>query len=110
MRGDLLQARLIQIKREILALKTAKKAGLLLNVNVYQNSNYDFQYFYHKITYDNGTQPIILTRQNNSKWITFFAPEGNEQYFDVNATMGSGSLQLQSTRPITDVEYVGNTP
>lgn len=110
MLGDLLQARLIRIKRKILALKTAKRAGLLITVSVYQNSNYDFDYFYHKITYGAGNQPIILTRQNNSKWITFFAPEGNEQYFDVNATMGSGALRLQSTRPITSVEYVGNNP
>lgn len=110
MRGDLLQARLIQIKRELLALKTAKKAGLLLNVNVYTDNDYPYYYFYHKITYGAGNQPIILTRQNNSKWITFFAPEGNEQYFDVNATMGFGAIRLQSTRPITSVEYVGNNP
>ena len=105
-----LQQRLINIKREIQALKTAKKAGLLLNVSVYNDDDYVYSWFYHKITYEDGIQPIILTRQNASKWITFFAPEGNEQYFDVNATMGSAALRLQSTRPIVSVEYVGSNP
>lgn len=105
-----LQQRLINIKREIQALKTAKKAGLLLNVSVYNDDDYVYSWFYHKITYADGIQPIILTRQNASKWLTFFAPEGNEQYFDVNVTTGSSPLTLQSTRPITNVEYIGNTP
>ena len=103
-----LQQELIHIKQEILALKTAKKAGLLLNVSVYEDDNYNYAQFYHKITYADGIQPIILTRQNSSKWLTFFAPDGNEQYFDVNVTTGSGPLILQSTRPIDSVEYVGS--
>lgn len=105
---DTLQQRLIKIRQEILALKTAKPAGLLLKVSVYEDSEYNYGYFYHRIDYADGTQPIILTRQNASKWITFFAPEENSQYFNVDATMGAGALRLQATRQIDDVKYVGN--
>lgn len=103
--NDTLQERLIKIKQEIIALKTAKKAGLLLKTNIYIEDEFIFATGLSKITYEDGVQPIITT--NNSDVIgTMFSPEGNVQYFYFAGNSTLGTLNLQSTRKILSVEWV----
>jgi len=101
-----LQSTLKELKREILELKTAKKAGLLLKTFVF----YEEEYFYgtglHKITYEDGIQPIIMTRPQSSANLTFFTPEGNEQYFYWASNGVLGSLTIHATRKVVSVEYI----
>lgn len=103
--NDTLQERLIKIKQEIVALKTAKKAGLLLKTNIYIEEDFLFATGISKITYEDGVQPIITTNYSSVKG-TMFSPEGNEQYFYYAGNATLGTLNLQSTRKILNVEWV----
>lgn len=101
-----LQNTLKELQREILELKTAKKAGLLLKTFVFYEEEYNYATGLHKITYEDGNQPIIMTRPQSSSNLTFFTPEGNEQYFYWAGNGAIASLTLHATRKITSVEYV----
>lgn len=101
-----LQARIKKLQQEVLALKTAKKAGLLVKSYSYNDSAFNISPGLYKITYDDGTQPIITFDYSSSKG-TMFAPEGNEQYLSY-VSPGIIELNLQSTRPIINVEYISS--
>lgn len=100
-----LQTLMKQLEGEILALKTAKKAGLLLQVNDFVLENYNLRRGIHKIIYAAGTQPII-TVDYSGTGNNLFSPSGNEQYFTVEALYASATLHFISTRKITGVEFV----
>lgn len=102
---DTLQIRIKKLQQEVLALKTAKKAGLLLQTETYTVPGFDYATGLYKITYDDGNQPIITTDYSQVKG-TMFSPSGNEQYFYYAGSGAIGTLNLQSTRKILNVEYV----
>ena len=101
-----LQARIKKLQQEVLALKTAKKAGLLIISYSYNESAFNISPGLYKITYEDGNQPIITFDYSSGKG-TMFAPEGNEQYIYYLIT-GVIELNLQSTRPIISVEYISS--
>lgn len=100
-----LQNRLKKILEEIIALKSAKKAGLLLQCETYIVDEFNYATGLSKITYADGVQPIITTDYSQIKG-TLFAPEGNEQYFYYAGSGAIGKLNLQSTRKILNVEWI----
>lgn len=100
-----LQERIIRLKQEILALKTAKKAGLLLQTEKYIVPGFQYATGLHKITYADGVQPIITTDYSQVKG-SLFSPEGNEQYFYYAGSGAIGDMNLQSTRKIVNVEWI----
>ena len=102
---DTLQQRIIKLQQEVLALKTAKKAGLLIQTETYVVPSFQYVTGLSKITYDDGVQPIITTDYSQVKG-TLFSPEGNEQYFYYAGSGAIGTLNLQSTRKILNVEWV----
>ena len=102
---DTLQLRIKTLQEEVLALKTAKKAGLLLKSQVYTIPQFNFATGLYKITYEDGEQPII-TRDYSQLKSTFFTPEGNEQYMYNSGSGMIAGLSLQSTRKILDIEWL----
>ena len=101
-----LQLALIELKREVADLKTAKKAGLIINMYNYLDENYQYATGLHKITFADGNQPLINTRPSSSTNLTFFTPVGNEQYFYWAGNSIIGELRIQSTREVLSVEWV----
>lgn len=99
-----LQTLLKQLENEILALKTAKKAGLLLRTNDFVLEDYNLRRGVHKITYAAGTQPII-TEDYSGAGLQFFAPSGNTQYFYEGYLYLDYTLHFVSTRKILKVEF-----
>ena len=101
-----LQERIKRLQQEVLALKTAKKAGLLIKSYSYTDSAFNISPGLYKITYEDGNQPIITFDYSSGKG-TMFAPEGNVQYvyYLITAVI---ELNLQSTRPIVSVEWVSS--
>lgn len=100
-----LQNRIKTLLEEIIALKSAKKAGLLLQCETYEVEQFNYVTGLSKITYEDGVQPIITTDYSQVKG-TLFAPEGNEQYFYYSGSGAIGKMHLQSTRKILSVEWV----
>ena len=103
-----LQLEISTLKKEVAALKTAKKAGLIVSVYNYYISSYSYNTGLHKITYLDGPQPIINTKPNASTNLSFFTPVGNEQYFYWSGNTIVAGLQIQSTRQIINVEYISS--
>ena len=101
-----LQLTLINLQREVAALKTAKKAGLIVSMYNYRVNSYNYAVGLHKITYADGNQQIINTKPNSSPNLTYFTPVGNEQYFYWTGGPAIAPLQIQSTRQILNVEWV----
>lgn len=107
MNDNNLQQRIIRLKQEVLALKSAKKAGLLIQNETYVVPGFQYVTGLSKITYDDGIQPII-TSDYSQVHGTLFAPEGNEQYFYYAGSGAIGDLNLQSTRKILSVEWISS--
>lgn len=103
-----LQNTIKELQREILELKTAKKAGLLLKTFIYRDENYNYATGLHKITYEDGTQPIIMTRPQSSTNLTFFTPEGNEQYFYWSGSGITAAITVLATRKVVSIEWVSS--
>ena len=105
MDNNTLQERIKDLQQEVIALRTAKAAGLLLKAETYIVNDYEYITGLTKITYEAGAQPIITTNYSGIQG-SLFAPEGNEQYFYYSGSGAIGTLVLQSTRKILSVEWV----
>ena len=99
---------IIEIERELLALKTAKQtASPLTNFTfIYQDTTSPTGKHY-RITFGEGNQPIFVTftSQRPSVIYVFRTPEGNSQLLDVYDLAGSDEtiFALASSRPIVDM-------
>lgn len=87
-------------KRELLNLKQSKKVGTNCRYFIYKVSG-DTMHYSWKITYKNGSQPIIS--EVYSYYTTSMSvPSGNEQYI-FSFSQASAELTVLSTREIQNV-------
>lgn len=101
-----LQERIKILQREVLALKTAKRAGLLVKSYSFTEDAFEVSPGLYRIIYDEGSQPIITFDYSSAKG-TMFAPEGDYQYIYYLAP-ATINLNLQSTRRILGIEYISS--
>lgn len=105
MHNDTLQQEMIRLERMIHDLKQAKNAGTLVKTFNYSDTSADSSSpGIHKITYADGSMPIITEIYAGTS-ITLFTPEGNEQYYYV-ISQGVADVMIISTRPIVSVEFI----
>ena len=99
---------LMEIEKELLALKTAKQtASPLTNFTfIYQDTTSTTGKHY-EITYGAGNQPIFVTFTSNRPSViyVFRTPVGNTQKLDVYDLAGNDSavFALASSRPIENM-------
>lgn len=107
MHNDTLQQEMIALEQMIHDLKQAKYAGTMLSVYSFTDESAEAGATgTHKITFDSGEMPII-TEIYAGAAITMFTPEGNTQFFYVQA-QGQANVRIFSTRKILSVEYLGS--
>lgn len=93
-----------RLKQEILDLKQAKKAGTAAKYFISSVSYGEEYYSAFKITYKDGTQPIV-TEALSSATTAFSSPSNNIQYLFVYSQTLS-TIAILSTREIESIEGV----
>lgn len=98
------QRLMLQLKLEITALKTAKKASPLIKMyskTVQTPSTTPTRF---TITYEDGNQPIISEVQQVGGWVILSTPSGNTQYILAREFSAAGrDITVVSTRPIASI-------
>lgn len=100
---------MIEIKNELLALKTVKKtAGSLVSFVRDYTDTTSTSGKHYRLTFGDGTQPIFctFTCSRASVIYVFRTPTGNTQLLDVYdlSSSASATFVFGSTRPITKIE------
>ena len=99
---------MIEIKNELLALKTVKKTAspLVSFVDTYTDTT-STSGTHYRLTFGEGNQPILctFTCSRPSVIYVFRTPIGNTQLLDVYdlSSSGTATFVFGSTRPITNI-------
>lgn len=100
---------MIEIKNELLALKTVKKTAspLISFVRTYDDTT-SVTGKHYRLTFGEGNQPIFCTFTSSRASViyVFRTPNGNTQLLDIYdlSSSGNATFIFGSTRPITNIE------
>jgi len=99
---------IIEIEKELLALKTTKQtASPLVNFTFFYQDTTSISGKHYELTFGDGNQPIFVTFTSDvpSVIYVFRTPVGNKQKLDVYDLGGSNTANfaLASSRPIVGI-------